>query len=158
MHRQALDDPAWTAAMREEFSALQRTKTWTLVPRPPGTNVVSCKWIFKLKERSDGSLHKYKARLVARGFTQQYGVDYVATFSPVVKAATIRLVLSIAVSRGWSLCHLDVQNAFLHGVLEEEVYMLQQPGFEDRSKPNYLCRLDNPCMVLNRHPGHAIKD
>ena len=84
--------------MQEEFSALQRTQTCSLVPRPPGTNIVSCKWIFKLKERSDGSLDKYKARLVVRGFTQQYGVDYVATFSPVVKPATVRLVLSLAIS------------------------------------------------------------
>ena len=122
-YRQALVDPAWKAAMQEEFSALQHTATWSLVPRPSGTNIVSCKWIFKVKQHSDGSLDKYKARLVARGFAQQYGVDYLDTFSPVVKPATVRLVLSLAVSQGWCLRQLDVSNAFLHGLLDEDVYM-----------------------------------
>jgi hypothetical protein len=95
-----------------------------LVPWPPGVNIVGSKWIFKAKQRPDGSVDKYKARLVARGFTQQYGIDYGDTFSPVVKPATVRLVLSLAISRGWSLRQVDVSNAFLHGFLSEDVYML----------------------------------
>ena len=102
-HRTALSEPAWRSAMEDEFDALQRNQTWTLVPRPPGTNIVGSKWIFKTKFRPDGSVDKHKARLVARGFTQQYGIDYYDTFSHVVKpAVTVRLVLSLAVSRGWS--------------------------------------------------------
>jgi hypothetical protein len=89
--------------MSDEFSALSQTKTWTLVPRPPDTNIVGSKWIFKTKHHLDGSIEKHKARLVARGFTQQQGIDYGDTFRPVVKPETIRLVLSIAVSRGWTL-------------------------------------------------------
>ena len=89
--------------MSEEFAALCHTHTWVLVPRPPGVNVVSCKWIFKTKHHPDGSVDKHKARLVARGFTQKQWIDYGDTFSPVVKTATVRLVLSLAVSRGWSL-------------------------------------------------------
>ena len=102
-YRQALADDHWRPAMESEFSAVQQNKTWTLVPRPPGKNIIGCKWIFKVKHKADGSLDKFKARLVARGFTQQYGIDYSETFSPVVKPATVRLMLSLAVSRGWHL-------------------------------------------------------
>lgn len=87
-------------------------------------------------------IDRYKTRLVAKGFKQRYGIDNEDIFSPVVKAATICLVLSIVVSRGWSLRQLDVQNAFLHSVLEEEVYMKQPPGFGDKHKPFHVCRLD----------------
>ena len=119
----ALADPLWKRAMDIEFDALQRNSTWTLVSPARGQNIIDCKWVFKIKHKADGSIDRYKARLVAKGFRQQYGIDYEETFSPVVKPATIRLVLSIAVSKGWELRQLDVQNAFLHGVLEETVYM-----------------------------------
>ena len=122
-HRTALSEPAWRAAMEDEFDALQRNQTWRLVPRPSGTNIVGSKWIFKTKLRPVGSIDKHKARLVAHGFTQQHGIDYHDTFSPVVKPVTVRLVLSLAISRGWYLRQVDVSNAFLHGFLEEDVYM-----------------------------------
>ena len=127
-YRAAMTDPAWRAAMEAKFKALKKNQTWTLVPRPTGINIVGCKWIFKLKRNPDGTTDNHKARLVARGFTQQYGIDYKDTFGPVVKHATIRLVLSLAVSRGWHLRQIDVNNAFLHGFLDEEVYMHQPPG------------------------------
>jgi histone deacetylase 1/2 len=134
--------------MEVEFSALMKNKTWHLVPTHQSKNIIDSMWVFKIKWKADGSLDKYKARLVAKGYKQHYGIDYEDTFSPVVKAATILLVLSIAVSKGWSLRQLDVQNAFLHGNLEEEVYMRQPPGFEDKSKPHYVCKLDKALYGL----------
>ena len=105
---EALEDKNWVAAMNSEHQALLWNKTWHLVPLPKGKNVIGCKWVYKVKCKADGTVDRYKSRLVAKGFKQRYGIDYEETFSPVVKAATIRLILSIAVSRGWSLRQLDV--------------------------------------------------
>jgi histone deacetylase 1/2 len=149
---EALSDSHWKAAMQTEYDALIKNKTWHLVPPQKGINIIGCKWVYKIKRKADGSLDRYKARLVAKGFKQRYGLDYEDTFSPVVKAATIRTVLSIAVSRGWSLRQLDVQNAFLHGILEEEVYMQQPPGFVEKSKENYVCKLDKALYGLKQAP------
>lgn len=151
---EALTDERWVAAMDNEHSALIKNKTWHLVPPPKGRNVIGCKWVYKIKRRADGSVDHYKARLVAKGFKQRYGIDYEETFSPVVKAATIRLILSVAVSKGWSLRQLDMQNAFLHGMLEEEVYMHQPPGYKDSRYPNYVCKLDKALYGLKQAP-HA---
>ena len=116
---------SWCTAMDEEFQALQKQDTWSLVPLPSSKNVVGCKWVYKLKTHSDGTIARYKARLVAKGFHQQHGIDFNETFSPVIKPSTVRLVLSLAVSLNWPLRQLDVKNVFLHGTLNEEVYMIQ---------------------------------
>ena len=100
---EALHDENWRQAMDAESIALQRNKTWRLVPPKKGRNIVDCKWVYKIKRKPDGTIDRYKARLVAKGFKQRYGLDYEDTFSPVVKAGTIRLILSVAVSQGWSL-------------------------------------------------------
>jgi histone deacetylase 1/2 len=94
--------------------------------------------VFKVKKHVDGSIERYKVLLVAKGFKQRYDLDYKDTFSPVVKPTTIRLLLSLAVTRGWSIHQVDVHNAFYHGVLEEEVYLRQPPGFVDPSRPYHL--------------------
>jgi hypothetical protein len=135
-----------------EFDALVKNKTWRLVPPMKGRNIVGCKWVYKIKRKQDGSLDRYKARLVAKGFKQRYGIDYDDTFSPVVKMATIHIILSILVSKGWILRQLDEQNAFLHGYLEEEVFMEQPPGYEDSSKPGYVCKLDKALYGLKQAP------
>jgi hypothetical protein len=108
--------------------------------------------VYKIKRKSDATIDRYKARLVAKGFKQRYEIDYEDTFSPVVKATTIRIVLSVAVSRGWCLRQLDVQNTFLHGVLEEEVFMSQPPGYEDPAFPNHVCKLDKTIYGLKQAP------
>ena len=151
-HRDALREHAWRTAMMDELDALRRNRTWVLVPRPRVVNVVGSKWIFKTKHRPDGSIDKHKARLVARGFTQQLGIDYGDTFSPVVKPATVRLVLALAVSRGWILRQIDVSNAFLHGYLSEDVYMQQPPGFEDARYPSHVCKLQRALYGLKQSP------
>ena len=109
--------------MDHEYSSLMKNKMWHLVSPRQGQNVIDCKWVYKVKRKADGTIDRYKAQLVAKRFKQRYGIDYEDTFSLVVKAATIRLVLSLAVSQGWYLHQLDVQNAFLHGILEEDVFM-----------------------------------
>jgi histone deacetylase 1/2 len=149
---EALKDQRWVVAMDTEHQALLHNKTWHLVPRPKGKNIIGSRWVYKIKRKADGSIDRYKARLVAKGYKQRYGIDYEDTFSPVVKAATIRLVLSIAISMGWSLRQLDVQNAFLHGILDEEVYMYQPPGYTDPSHPTWVCKLDKALYGLKQAP------
>ncbi|GKA82350.1 ribonuclease H-like domain-containing protein [Tanacetum coccineum] len=138
--------------MRDEYTALIKNKTWTLVPRPPDTNIVRCMWLFRHKYLADGTLSRYKARLVANGSTQLEGVDVDETFSPVVKPGTIRTVLSLAASRHWPIHQLDVKNAFLHGDLSETVYMHQPLGFRDSVHPDYVCLLQRSLYGLKQAP------
>jgi len=158
--RSALVDPNWRAAMQSEFDALKANDTWTLVPRPPGVNIVTGKWVFRHKFLSDGSLDRYKSRWVLCGFTQRPGIDYDETFSPVVKPATVRLVLSLALSRSWPMHQLDVKNAFLHGHLTETVYCAQPSGFVDASRPDHVCRLNRSLYGLKlpgaRRLAHSV--
>ena len=143
--------------MDAEFQSLQKQATWSLVPLPPHKNVVTCKWVYKLKRHSDGSIARYKARLVARGYLQQYGMDYDETFSPVVKPATVRILLALAVQFGWELRQLDVSNAFLHGVLKEEVYMAQPQGYVDPAFPKHVCLLHKALYGLKQAPRASFE-
>ncbi|XP_071680363.1 uncharacterized protein [Lolium perenne] len=125
---EALGDIKWKGAMDEEYSALMNNQTWNLVPPPSRGNIIDCKWVYKIKRRSDGTIDRYKAWLVAKGFKQRYGIDYEDTFSPVEV--------------------LDVKNAFLHGVLEEEVYMRQPPGYENLQYPGHA---DTSLFFYRKH-------
>lgn len=151
-HQEALVDPSWHRAMDDEFETLIKNETWHLVPPRKGLNVIDCKWVFKLKRKPNGSIDRYKARLVAKGFKQRYEIDYGDTFSPVVKPTTIRVLLSLAISKGWNLRQVDIQNAFLHVILNEEVYMKQPPGYVNSQFPHHLCKLDKSFYGLKQAP------
>ncbi|KAL5576633.1 hypothetical protein UlMin_018332 [Ulmus minor] len=127
--KQAMKDPDWVAAMQKELEALQRNNTWKLVDPSLDVNIIGCKWVFKLKYKAAGTLERHKARLVAKGYNQTQGLDFFDTCSPVVKPATIKIVLTLALTFGWKAKQLDVQNAFLNRALEENVFMSQPPGF-----------------------------
>ena len=127
---EALGSKEWKETMKVEMDALEKNITWDLVELSQGKKLVGCKWLFTMKYKADGSLERYKARLVAKGYTQTYGIDYLETFASVAKMNTIRILLSLATNRGWSLQQFDVKNTFLHGDLEEKIYMEVPPGFE----------------------------
>jgi hypothetical protein len=147
-----LSDPRWRQAMSAKLTTLMRHNTWTLVPPPKHCHLIGCKWVFRVKRNADGTIDRFKARLVAKGFNQRPGLDYKETFSQVVKPATIQSVLTIAVTQGWQLRQLDVNNAFLHGMLNEDVYMVQPPGFKDDTNPQHVCRLNKAIYGLKQAP------
>ena len=138
--------------MVAKYVALQRNNTWSLVPLPASRQAIGCKWVYKTKENPYGTVQKYKARLVAKGFHQQAGFDFTETFSPIVKPSTIRDVFTIALSRNWAIKQLDVNNVFLKGDLQEEVFMQQPQGFIDEQNPNLVCRLDKALYGLKQAP------
>jgi hypothetical protein len=138
--------------MTQEYEALITNGTWTLCPRPLQHNVIRNRWIYKIKQKADGTIDRFKARLVAKGFEQQCGVDYMDTFSPVIKPSTIRIILAMAVHFNWPIRQLDVSNAFLHGSLLEEVYMEQPQGFVTRSILTLCVNLHKSIYGLKQAP------
>ena len=149
---EALQVPAWKAAMDVEYAAFIQRETWTLVSRPIDANVVSCKWVYLLKYNPDGSIARYKARLMARGFSQAYGLDYHETFSPVARLSSIRVLFSIALDQSWPLHQLDVSNAFLYGDLDEQVFMEQLPGYVAQGESSEVCLLKKAIYGLKQSP------
>ncbi|KAM1286779.1 hypothetical protein ACFX2J_000788 [Malus domestica] len=139
--------------MQEEVDALHSQNTWSFVPLPSGKNLVGCKWVYIIKKSADGTVARYKARLVAKGYSQEEGIDYGETFSHVVKPTTIRLVFALASQFKWQLRQLDVKNAFLHGFLQEEVYMEQPPGFQSlQHLSTCVCKLQKSLYRLKQAP------
>ncbi|CAH9081001.1 unnamed protein product, partial [Cuscuta epithymum] len=149
--REAVTDPKWRAAMQHEIDALERTGTWIIQDLPPGKKPIYCKWVYKIKYKSDGSIDRYKARLVVCGNRQIQGIDYDETFAPVAKMVTVRTILAIAASRGWETHQMDVDNAFLHGDLQEEVYMHLPPGYSS-TKSGQVCKLLRSLYGLRQAP------
>ncbi|KAK8934710.1 hypothetical protein KSP39_PZI014426 [Platanthera zijinensis] len=138
--------------MVEEMQALEKNHTWDLVLLPYGKKVVGCKWVFSVKQNPQGVVERCKARLVARGYTQTHGIDYQETFAPVAKMNTIRVLLSVASCKHWDLLQLDVKNAFLHGDLEEEVYMSTPPGLTPVGTAGKVCKVLKALYGLKQSP------
>lgn len=135
--------------MNDELKALQDNKTWVLMPLPQGKRPIGCRWVYKVKLRQDGGVERYKARLVAKSYTQQYGVDYQETFSPVAKMTTVRFVLALAANQKWHIQQMDVNNAFLHGDLHEEIYMEPPPGLDVQGQ-DVVCKLQKSLYGLKQ--------
>ncbi|KAM0994541.1 hypothetical protein EV2_010368 [Malus domestica] len=135
--RKAATLPQWQAAMQEEYDSLRAQGTWILVPPPENRAFVGNKWVYMVKKNLDRNIAQYKARLVAQGFSQELGIDYLDTFSPVVRHTTVRMILALAAIKHWDLRQLFIKNAFLHGDLQDEVFMKQPQGFVDASHPTY---------------------
>ncbi|KAL5811668.1 hypothetical protein ACOSQ3_026618 [Xanthoceras sorbifolium] len=153
---QVEDSVKWESAMRDEMDSLMSNQTWELAELPPGKKALHNKWVFRIKEEHNGN-KRYKARMVVKGFQQKEGIDYNEIFSPVVKLTTIRLVLKIVAAENLHLEQLDVKTAFLHGNLEEEIYMRQPEGFKEAGKENLVCRLKKSLYGLKQAPRQWYK-
>lgn len=139
-YNQVSQNKQWVYAMDQEIVGLTDNHTSEVVDLPAGKTFIVCKRVYKVKYKDDGSIERYKARLVAKGFTQQDGLDYHDTFSPVVKMVTVRAVVSIAAQSNWPLFQMDVYNAFIQGDIFEDVYMTLPPGFGSQGE-HKVCRL-----------------
>nr|ABE88097.1 Reverse transcriptase (RNA-dependent DNA polymerase) [Medicago truncatula] len=135
--------------MQSEITALEQTGTWKIVDLPPAVKPIGCRWIFKIKHNVDGSIERYKARLVAKGYNQIEGLDYFDTYSPVAKLTTVRFIIALASINHWHLHQFDVNNAFLHGELQEDVYMIIPPGVP-HSHQDEVCKLNKSLYGLQQ--------
>ncbi|KAG7536936.1 Integrase catalytic core [Arabidopsis suecica] len=151
-YEEAIQHQVWRDAIAAERQAMEHNHTWEEGELPRGKKAVTSKWVFTIKYKSNGDIERYKARLVARGFTQTYGEDYRDTFAPVAKLHTVRVVLSLATNLEWELWQMDVKNAFLQGELEEEVYMKPPPGLEDHNAPGKVFKLKKAIYGLKQSP------
>jgi hypothetical protein len=139
-------------AMTEKYQSIIKNDVWEIVPRPNSKDVVSSRWLFKIKHVADGSIEKYKTRFVARGFSQKEGIDYEETFTPVAKYTSIRTIIALAAKIKWKLHQMDIKTDFLNGVIEEEVYIEQPQGFEVEDKKSHVCKLKKALYGLKQAP------
>ena len=135
--------------MDKEIATFELNNTWSITSLPLGKFPIECKWVYRIKYHFDGSIERYKARLVANGYNQREGLDYIDTFSPMEKFVSIRIFLSLAAVKGWKLHQMDVNNVFLHGDLDEEVYMSLPLGFH--SKGESVSGGSNGCNGVSRN-------
>ena len=149
---EAIKKKEWKEAMMEEYQSIMKNDVWEIVARHERKSIVTSKWVYKIKHVVDGSIDKYKARFVARGFSQQEGEDYDETFAPVARYTSIRAIISLTASMGWSLHQMDVKTTFLNGVIEEEVYIEKPQGFEVHPKETHVCRLKKALYGLKQDP------
>lgn len=138
--------------MQEEMNAIEKNDTWELATLPKGNKPFGVKWVYKKKMNAQGEIERYKARLVAKGYKQKAGIDYEEVFAPVARMETIRLLISLAAQNKWSIFQMDVKSAFLNGVLEEEVYIEQPPGYTKVGKENKVLKLKKALYGLKQAP------
>jgi len=151
-YNEAMKSEKWQKAMEAEIEAIEKNNTWQLTMLPKQGKLVGVKWIFKTKLKENGEVDKHKARLVAKGYTQQHGIDYEEVFAPVARLDTIRLIISLAAQKEWVIYQLDVKSAFLHGELNEEVYIEQPPGFVTKGKEQMVYKLKKALYGLKQAP------
>lgn len=149
---EAVKEKVWVEAMNEEISSIEKNDTWQLVDLPPGKSSIGVKWVYKTKFNENGEVEKHKARLVAKGFAQQPGVDYDETFAPVARLDTVRTILAIAASNHWLVYQMDVKSAFLNGILKEDVYVVQPPGYEVEDQRLKVYKLKRALYGLKQAP------
>ena len=142
----------WKDAMDKEMQSIERNKTWELVKLPVGKKPIGLKWVFKLKRNSNSEVVKYKARLVAKGYVQKYGIYFEEVFAPVARLDTVRVLLAFAANNGWKVHHLDVKSSFLHGELEEEVYVSQPEGYKVKGREQEVFKLSKALYGLKQAP------
>jgi hypothetical protein len=138
--------------MVEEYTSIIKNDVWDIVPRLERKSTMSSKWLYKIKHVADGSIEKFKARFVARGFSQREGVNYEKTFAPVVEYTSIRAVMSLVSFMGWTIHQMDAKTTFLNGIIEEEVFTEQPRGFEVSGKNSHVCRLKKASYGLKQAP------
>lgn len=151
-YKSTIQQPQWYLAMQDKLFAIKSQQTWTLIAPNENHKIFGYKWMFKLKMNSDGTIARYKARLVAQGYRQQEEIDYFETFSPVEKMAMVCIFLTIITYLQWKITQLDVSNAFLHGELFEHIYMRQTQGFVDPNLPSHVCKLNKAIYELKQSP------
>ena len=144
------DKEKWLHAMNDEVDSLHANDVWDLVELPQDRRATGSKWIFKLKANAEGVVERYKARLVAQGFSQKFGEDYDETFCPVVRHESIRTLIALSVQNGLKLHQMDITTAFLNGELKEEVYMKQPEGFVVKGQEDLVCRLKRSIYGLKQ--------
>lgn len=146
----AVKEEKWRKAMDDEINSIERNDTWELSDLPDGQKTIGVKWVFKMKLKENGEVDKYKTRLVAKGYKQQYGIDYTEVFSPVARHDTIRLVVALAAQNSWPIFQLDVKSAFLHGYLEEQVFVEQPPCYVKIGNEHKVYRLKKALYGLKQ--------
>ena len=140
----------WKETLESECDSLMQNDTWQLVPPPRDTNIVGSKWVLKVKRDANGKLDRFKARLVAQGYSQARGVDYDEVFSPVARYSTLRTLIALANANDWEIHQMDVKTAFLNGSIDTDIYMAQPEGFIDEHHPEYVCKLRNSLYGLKQ--------
>ena len=148
----AREEKVWRDACEEEIKSIVKNNTWELVDLPAGAKPIGLKWIFKIKRNADGSINKYKSRLVAKGYIQRHGIDFEEVFAPVARIETVRFIIALAASRGWEIHHLDVKTAFLNGDLKEVVFVSQPEGYEVKGQEHKVYKLHKALYGLRQAP------